>query len=61
MNVPTTLVIAVEIVTVCDCGPDVNVPDIVQDDAVVELTAAATTFIDPLKDADAVPLEAETI
>jgi hypothetical protein len=29
---------------------------------VVELTAAATTtFIDPLKDADAVPLEAVTI
>ena len=38
-----------------------NVPEIVQDDAVVELTAAATTFIDPLKDADAVPLEAVTI
>ena len=36
-------------------------PDMVQDDAVVELTAAATTFLDPLKDADAVPLEAVTI
>ena len=59
MNVPTTLVIAVEILTVCDCGPEVSVPDIVQDDTVVELTA--TTFIDPLKDADAVPLEAVII
>ena len=49
MNVPTTLVIAVEIVTVCDCGPDVNVPDIVQDDAVVELTEL-DTIIDPLTD-----------
>ncbi len=48
-------------VTVCDCGPEVNVPDSVGDDAVVELTAAATTFIDPLKDADAVPLEAVII
>ena len=61
MNVLTTLVIAVEMETVCDCGPEVSVPDIVQDDTVVELTDAATTFIDPLKDADAVPLEAVTI
>ena len=46
VNVPTTLVIAVVAVTVCDCGPEVNAPDIVQemvvvdavvDDAVVEL------------------------
>ena len=36
-------------------------PDMVHDDTVVELIAAATTFIDPLKDADAVPLEAVTI
>ncbi len=44
---PTILVIAVEILTVCDCGPEVNVPDIVHDDAVVELAAAANTLIVP--------------
>ena len=46
VNVPTILVIAVVAVTVCDCGPEVNAPVIVQgmvvvdtvvDDAVVEL------------------------
>ena len=46
VKVPTTLVIAVVAVTVCDCGPEVNAPVIVQemvvvdtvvDDAVVEL------------------------
>ena len=26
VNVPTTLVIAVDTVTVCDCGPEVSVP-----------------------------------
>ena len=48
MNVPTTLVIAVEMETVCDCGPEVSVPDIVQDDAVVELAVAVATEIAPL-------------
>jgi hypothetical protein len=41
VNIPTTLVIAVVAVTVCDCGPEVNAPVIVQEivvvDAVVEL------------------------
>ena len=46
VKVPTTLVIAVVAVTVCDCGPKVSAPVIVQemvvvdavvDDAVVEL------------------------
>ena len=46
VNVPTILVIAVVAVTVCDCGPEVNAPVMVQemvvvdavvDDAVVEL------------------------
>ena len=46
VNVPTTFVIAVVAVTVCDCGPEVSAPVIVQemvvvdavvDDAVVEL------------------------
>ena len=50
VNVPTTLVMAVVAVTVCDCGPEVNTPDIVQEivvvdtvvaDAVVELTVVA--------------------
>ena len=49
VNVPTTLVIAVVAVTVCDCGPEVSVPDIVQDDAVVEHTEL-DTIIDPLTD-----------
>ena len=54
MNVPTTLVIAVEMETVCDCGPEVSVPDIVQDDAVVELAVAAAIEIAPLIVAEAV-------
>ena len=50
VNVPTILVIAVVAVTVCDCGPEVNAPVIVQgmvvvdtvvDDAVVELAVVA--------------------
>jgi len=36
-------------VNVCDCGPEVSVPDIVQDDAVVEHTEL-DTIIDPLTD-----------
>ena len=52
VNVPTTLVMAVVAVTVCDCGPEVNTPDIVQEivvvdtvvaDAVVELAVVADT------------------
>ena len=52
VNVPTTLVMAVVAVTVCDCGPEVNAPVIVQemvvvdavvDDAVVELAVLADT------------------
>ena len=58
VNVRTTSVIAVEIVTVCDCGPDVSVKDIVQEDAVVELpVAAAITLISPVYEAEAVPVE----
>ena len=49
VNVPTTSVIAVEIVTVCDCGPEVSVPDIVQEmvvvDAVVELAVVADAVV----------------
>ena len=36
VNVPTTLVMAVVAVTVCDCGPEVNTPDIVQEMVVVD-------------------------
>ena len=49
VNEPTTLVIAVEIVTVCDCGPEVSEPEIVQDEAV-----AAITLITPDTVAEAV-------
>jgi len=45
VNVPTILVIAVVAVTVCDCGPEVNVPEIVQDDAVVELAVEVDAVV----------------
>ena len=40
VNVPTTLVMAVVAVTVCDCGPEVNTPDIVQEIVVVDTVVA---------------------
>ena len=40
VNVPTTLVIAVVAVTVCDCGPEVNAPDIVREMGVVDAVVA---------------------
>ena len=50
-SVYSMLVIAVDIVTVWEFDPftEVSVPDIVQDDAVVELTEF-DTIIDPLTD-----------
>jgi hypothetical protein len=48
------LVIAVDIETVWDSGPELRVPEIVQDDAVVELEVVATIDIAPLIVAEAV-------
>ena len=45
VNVPTTLVMAVVAVTVCDCGPEVNTPDIVQEMVVVDTVVADTADV----------------
>ena len=53
-NVTTTLVILSKTSTVCDCGPEVSVPEIVQEDEILELADADNTVITPVTVAEAV-------